>query len=138
MIINFGGFDIFQQEFEIELDTIIEFGIAELVKKPTDFELTVNDTTSIKILSIGKDPIQYFGKLRQMIYEYGIVTYDQTRLGGIIRVHLTAYDYLIYFPTDYKIEEQKFNDHWRDKQKNGKKLDKNWYYYKSEKPLDFG
>ena len=138
IIINFGGFDIFQSEFELELETLVSFGRAELIKDSTSFKLIVNDSIPIKIISFGKDPIQYFVQLRQLIDEYRIVTYGKLRIGGIVEVYLTAFDYLLYFPTDYKIEEQQFEEYWRMKQKNGKKLDENWYYYKSEKPLDFG
>ena len=137
-IINFGGFDIFQREFELETDTLIPFKRAELVKEQTNFKLMVNDSLLIEIRSIGQDPIHYFRQLRQLIDEYGIVAYGQIRLGRIIRVYLSAYDYLLYFPTGYKIGEKQFEEYWRNKQKTGKQLDENWYYYKSEKPLDFG
>ncbi len=138
LIINFGSFDVFQREFKIKLDTIIDFERAKLVKELTDFRLVMNDTVSVKIKSIGKDPVLYFSQLRKTIREYGIITYGQIRLGGIIKVYLTAYDYLIYFPTGYKIEEQHFEEYWQNKKKSGKKLDNNWYYYKSKKPLNFG
>lgn len=66
------------------------------------------------------------------------MTYGELRIGRIIEVYLTSQDYLLYFPTNYKIDEPQFEEYWRNKQKQGKQLDENWFYYKADESLDFG
>ncbi len=138
LIINLGGVHLFQHEFGIELDTAIEFSRAFLRNEKESLLLTLNDSIQINLFASKTNPVAYFNELKNLIEKYGIVTYGEIRLGGIIEVYLTAYDYLLYFPTDFKIEEEHFYQHWMNKRKNGRKLDENWYYYQSEKPLDFG
>ncbi|MBR11379.1 MAG: hypothetical protein CMP48_27345 [Rickettsiales bacterium] len=137
-VFNFGGFNIFQEEFQLKLDTLFAFKNIEFYHNQSELRLMVNDSIQVKIISFSSDPINYFEQLREQINEYGIVTYGKLRIGGIVEVYLTAYDYLLYFPTNLKIDEPQFEEHWRNKQKQGKQLDSNWFYYRSNKPLDFG
>lgn len=138
LIINFDGFDIFKNEFGIEIDSSITFKRGFFTKDNSTLTLAINDTTSIGGISYRIDPISYFAELNGKVQKYGIVTCGRLRIGGIIQVYLTATDYLLYFPSDLDIEKEHFNAHWRNKKSNGQPLDLNWYYYKAEQPLDFG
>ncbi len=137
-VIIFENQDRFIQEFKLELDTFPSFGEATVRRENGELKLVVDDSLEIEILNFEKDPLTHFKKLRKLINKYGIVTYGKLRIGGIIEVYITANDYLLYFPANYKIEEPQFDERWRKKQKKGKQLDQNWFYYHSDKPLDFG
>ena len=106
-----------------------------------------SDTIKANIKTIGNytisknlmgDPIKYFAQLDKERGNYGIVDFRRLRIGEIIEINFSATDYLLYFPTDSKIEKKQFQDFWDEKMKEGKKLDDNWYYYKRERPLDNG
>jgi len=137
-IIIFENSDRFLEEFGIELDTTTSFGRATVRKVNGELKLLADDNLNIEILKIKTDPLLYFIQLKKLVDKYGIVTYSELRICGIIEVYLSAFDYLLYFPTNYKINEPQFEELWRNKQKQGKQIDQNWYYYKSDEPLDFG
>lgn len=138
-ILIYDNFSLFNSEFGLELDSSFSFNRATLIKKQDQLFLTINDeTTKVAVRSVSKNPIDYFKSLKEDINKYGIVTYSELRIGGIIRVYLTAYDYLLYFPTNFQIDEPQFRERWSNKRKQGRKLDENWFYYRANKPLDFG
>ncbi|NMM47633.1 hypothetical protein [Marinigracilibium pacificum] len=137
-VIIFANQERFLQEFGLEIDSIPTFGRATIWNENEGLKLQADDSLMFEIIRYDKNPLEQFNYLKNLVNKYGIVTYGELRIGGIIEVYLTTYDYLIYYPTNYKISEPQFEEHWRNKQKNGRKLDKNWYYYKSEKPLDLG
>jgi hypothetical protein len=137
-VIIFKNQNRFLEEFGIELDTFPTFGRATIWTEDGELKLQANDSQTVEIIRYDKNPLQHFKQLKKLVNKYGIVTYGELLIGGIVRVYLTAYDYLLYFPTNYNIDEQQFEEHWRNKQKQGKQLDENWFYYKSDEPLDFG
>jgi len=137
-VIIFENQNLFLEEFGLILDTFPIINWATIWMENGELKLNVNDSLTIEIIRFNKNPLEYFKQLKKLINKYGIVTYGEQQFGGIISVYLTAYDYLIYYPTNYNITKPQFEEHWRNKQKNGRKLDKNWYYYKSEKALDLG
>lgn len=137
-VIIFENQNRFQEEFGLELDTFPTFGRATFWTENGELKLQVNDSQIIEIIRYEKNPLEHFKQFKKLVKKYGIVTYGELRIGGIVSVHLTAYDYLLYFPTNYNIDEPQFEELWRNKQKQGKQLDENWFYYKSDEPLEFG
>src|SRR5690606_20135512 len=110
------------------------FGQATIWNENGELKLQVNDSQTHDIIRYDMNPLEHFKQLQKLVNKYGIVTYGELRIGGIIEVYLTAQDYLLYFPSNYKIDEPQFEEHWRNKQKQGKQLDENWFYYKSDEP----
>ncbi|MGE0932641.1 hypothetical protein [Peijinzhouia sedimentorum] len=137
-VIIFEDQDRFIQEFGLELGTLPTFGQATIWKENGELKLQVNDSQTLKIIRYDRNPLEHFKQLKKLVNKYRIVTYSELRIGGIIEVYLTAQDYLLYFPSNYIIDQPQFEEHWRNKQKQGKQLDENWFYYKSDEPLDFG
>jgi hypothetical protein len=137
-VIIFQNQDRFLKEFGIELDTFLTFSRATIYNENEELKLQANDSLNPEILKFDRNPLEHFNQLKNLVNKYGIVTYGELPIGGIIKVYLTAYDYLIYFPTNYQIDKPQFEEHWRTKEKQGKRLDNNWVYYRSDKPLDFG
>jgi len=134
------GTEYFLSEFGIELDSSFSMRSITITITKTKGLLTfvANDSVPIKVLSYKIDPLEYFTNLKADIEKYKIVTYHKLRIGEIVEVYLTGTSYLLYFPEDLNIKEPHFEDYWIKKKARGKKLDKNWYYYESDKPLDFG
>lgn len=138
LVINFGGFDIFKAEFGIELDSSFSFKGGEFTNEGNSFILTVNDSVRINILAFKTNPIKYFTELKRNVENFGIVTYGELRIGGIIEVYLTGTDYLLYFPSNMNIDQEHFDEYWKNKKSKGRMINLNWYYYEAERPLDFG
>lgn len=138
LVIDFDGFDIFRNEFGIELDSSFAFKRGEFANEGNSFILTVNDSVRINVLAFKTNPIKYFTELKRNVEDFGIVTFGKLRIGGIIEVYLTGTDYLLYFPSDLNIDQENFDEYWKNKKSKGRMIDSNWYYYEAERPLDFG
>lgn len=138
LVINFDGFDIFRNEFGIELDSSLSFKRGEFTNEGNSFILTVNDSVRINVLAFKTNPIKYFTELKSNVEDFGIVTFGKLRIGGIIEVYLTGTDYLLYFPSDLNVGQAHFEEYWENKKSKGRMIDSNWYYYEAERPLDFG
>lgn len=130
LLINFDGFDIFKHEFGIELDSSFSFKRGE--------KFSINDSVRANILALKTNQIKYFTELKRNVEDFGIVTYGELRIGGIIEVYLTGTDYLLYFPSDMNIDQEHFDQYWENKKSKGRMIDLNWFYYEAERPLDFG
>lgn len=128
----------FIEEFGFDLDTFPTFDRATVWTENGELKIQVDGHLNLNVLNIEKNPLEQFNQFKKLLTKYGIVTYGELRIGRIIRIYFTAYDYLLYFPTNYKIDQSQFEEYWRNKKKQGKQLDQNWYYYQSDKPLDFG
>lgn len=152
------GFVVFARQFKIPIDTDTAWDRLDLKNDSTQYTLELelythpnkvinSDTIKADIRTIGNysiprslmsDPFQYFSRLDKERKNYGIMDFRKLRIGGIIEVNFSPTDYLLYFPSDTKIEEKRFQDFWDKKLGEGKKLNDNWYYYKRERPLDNG
>lgn len=138
LLINFDGFDIFKHEFGIELDSSFSFKRGEFTNEGNFFKFSINDSVRANVLALKTNPIKYFTKLKRKVEDFGIVTYGELRIGGIIEVYLTGTDYLLYFPSDMNIDQEHCDQYWENKKSKGRMIDLNWYYYEAERPLDFG
>jgi hypothetical protein len=152
------GFGVFAREFKIPIDTNTEWERLDLKADSTQYTLELelyshsnkvinSDTIKADIKTNGSysiprnlmnDPFRYFSGLDKERKNYGIMDFRKLRIGGIIEVNFSPTDYLLYLPSDTKIEEKRFQDFWEKKLREGKKLNENWYYYKRERPLDNG
>jgi len=152
------SFALFAGQFKIPIDTNSTWDRLYLQTNSTHYKLELelfthpskiinSDTVNGDIKTTGNysipkslmsDPIQYFNDLDKERVKYGIMDFRKLRIGGIIEVNFSPTDYLLYFPTNSKIEEKRFQDFWDKKIKEGEKLDDNWYYYKRERPMDNG
>jgi len=152
------GAVVFARQFKIPIDTNSTWDRLYLKTDSTHYTLELelyshpnivinSDTVKADIKTTGNysipvnlmdDPFKYFSTLDNERKNYGIMDFRKLRIGRIIEVNFSVTDYLLYFPTDGKIEEKQFQEHWDKKIKEGKKLDDNWYYYKRERPLDNG
>lgn len=138
LLINFDGFDIFKHEFGIELDSSFSFKRGEFTNEGNFFKFSINDSVRANVLALKTNPIKYFTKLKRKVEDFGIVTYGELRIGGIIEVYLTGTDYLLYFPSNMNIDQEHCDQYWENKKSKGRMIDLNWYYYEAERPLDFG
>lgn len=152
------GSEVFARQFKIPIDTNSAWSrlylktdskhyILELELYSHTNKVVNSDTIKVDIKTTGNysipvnlmdDPFKYFSIIDNERKNYGIVDFRKLRIGGIIEVNFSITDYLLYFPSDGKIEGKQFQDYWNKKIKEGKKLDNNWYYYKRERPLDNG
>lgn len=150
------GWQVFEHQFRIPLGTNAGWSRLVLHRDSTHFHFDLEmhtypdsvisaDTIKVSLYTAGDysvpvnlmdDPIAYFSRLDQERGKYGVGTYNRLRIGGIMELNFSPTDYLLYFPTDFKIGEQQFRDTWNKEMKRGKKLDDNWYYYRRDKPLD--
>lgn len=158
MFYDDNGFELFRIQFHIQLEMGSKWEELRLTREGRGFNLEVEryeslkaivnmDTASGTVKTVGKymipeglmsDPIAYFQTIDKERERYGIVNLRKLRIGGIVELYFSATDYLLYFPNKMVIEEKQFQDYWNKKIKEGKQLNRNWYYYKSERPLDNG
>ncbi|HQQ98541.1 MAG TPA: hypothetical protein PLX35_14820 [Cyclobacteriaceae bacterium] len=158
LLVLFGkpGWQAFAAQFRIPLDTNAGWTRLVLHLDSTNFRFDLEihtypdsvinaDTIKVSLYTSGdysvpvnlmEDPIAYLSRLDEERRKYGVGTYNKLRTGGIMELNFSPTDYLLYFPTDFRIGEQQFQDSWNKKLKSGKKLHDNWYYYKRDKPLD--
>lgn len=86
---------------------------------------------------IENNPIEYFKELEEIRNKFGIINYFRVFNSKVYRLYFSSYDYLVYIPDNFQSEKE-YKDYWEKELKKGKKLDDNWYYYKSDEPLDVG
>ncbi len=120
--------------FEIENYECKNYSVSETV-----VEKTVRN--NIKYVfpkeTVENNPIEYFDKLEKLRNNFGIINYFRIFDSSVVWLYFSPYDYLIFIPDNFQFKE-KYRDYWEKELKNGKKLDNNWYYFKSEEPLDVG
>jgi len=152
------GFIEFAKSFNLPLDTIVDYYWASLkcVNSLYILELGNNKFTDYQYLQekikksiktetkyeftenvIDDNPLKFFNNLEKLRIKYGIINIKNIKAVGVVEIYFSSTDYLIYFPSDLIIDI-KYQEYWDKKKKEGKKLDDNWYYYESDKPLDVG
>ena len=120
--------------FEIENYEWIDYSVSDKTIEKTII-------TNIKYVfpkeTIKNNPIKYFDNLEKLRNKFGIVNYYRTFDSKVIWIYFSSFDYLIFIPDNFQFEKE-YKDYWEKELKNGKKFDDNWYYFKSEEPLDVG
>ncbi|MBI9038476.1 MAG: hypothetical protein JEY97_10115 [Bacteroidales bacterium] len=86
------------------------------------------------IESIKNNPIEYFSELDTLRKKFGIFKFKESS-NKVLTIYFSRFDYLMYIPKNIQFEENN-KDYWDKKLRAGKRLDDNWYYYKSKKPLE--
>lgn len=148
----------FAERFNLPLDTNIVNGSATLNYENSEFTLEINNYDGMNYLISGNpiektietniryvfpeeviknNPIAYFNSLEKLRNKFGIINYHRDSNGEVLWIYFTSFDYLIFIPDNFKFGAN-YKDHWKEKLKNGLKLDQNWYYFKNDKPLDVG
>ena len=123
------GYELVIEKFGRTKYTIPE----KTIEKTTRTEIEYNFPKEI----IENNPIDYFNKLEKLRNKFGIVNYFRAFNSKVIRLYFSAKDYLIYIPDNFHLEKE-YKDYWENELKSGKKLNENWYYFRSEQSFDVG
>jgi len=123
------GYELVIEKFEHTEYLISERTIEKTIRTEIKYDIPKD---IIKV-----NPIEYFNEFERLRKKFGIINYFRAFNSKVIRLYFSSYDYLIYIPDNFQLEME-YNGYWEKKLGKGKKLDDNWYYFKSDKPLDVG
>lgn len=99
-------------------------------------DYNTRDTVRIVPVSWNRNPVEYYNQLKSDVKEYGLITFGSYG-SGILNMHVTSYDYLVYIPDSLKLEKPEIGESYENRS-NSIKLDDNWYHISTEEPLDLG